>query len=169
MNLRPTFDSSYLKHPARLADLIAAIQVLGTYKFSSRTEERWLRRLGRKPVSASTWLEIFKAHPEFFTQDDQGLISLVWRRNKERAYDTHERRLLSNAEAEHMEATDPEPTATRLSRPPLETDEIAKLIDIAVSLHERGIKHQQERRWWYTAIIGAIGATGGLVSILLKM
>jgi hypothetical protein len=63
----------YLRSPARLADLIAAIQVLGTYKLSSRPAERWLKRLGRKPVSAETWLEIFESHPEFFTKDDQNL------------------------------------------------------------------------------------------------
>lgn len=153
----------YLRNPARLADLIAAIQVLGTYKFSSRPAERWLNRLGRKPVSAETWLEIFESHPEFFTKDGQNLVSLVWRRNKERNYDTHERRILSREEAQPLKETDPELTAERLSRPPLDASEISKLIDIAISLHERDIKHQQERRWWYTAVVGA---TGVLVSLL---
>jgi hypothetical protein len=63
--------SAYLKNPRRLADLIAAIQVLGTYKFSSRAAEKWKKRLGRTPVSAGNWTGIFQEHPEFFTRDDQ--------------------------------------------------------------------------------------------------
>jgi hypothetical protein len=159
---------NYLRNPARLADLIAAIQVLGTYKFSSRPAERWLNRLGRKPVSAEAWIEIFESHPEFFTRDNQNLVSLVWRRNKERNYDTHERRILSHQEAQALKAIDPEVTAERLSRPPLDTDEISKLIDIAISLHEREIKHHQERRWWYAAVIGAAGVLVSLLSNLLR-
>ena len=149
--------SAYLQNPRRLADLIAAIQVLGTYKFSSRRAEKWEKRLGRVPVSADDWKEIFRAHPEFFTLDDRNLVSLVWRRNKERNYDTQSGEILEFAEAQAMELEDPEPDAKRLSRPPLTTDEISKLVDIAIDLHEREIKHQQERRWWYTAIIGGIG------------
>ena len=156
-------NSPYVKNPARLADLIAAIQVMGTYRFASRRLEKWEKRLGRNPVSAPNWLAIFRQHPEFFTiQDD--FVSLVWRRSKERNYDTFERKLLSRTEAQGMAATDPEQDATRLSRPPLDTAEISKLVDIAVSLHERGINHKQERRWWYTAAIAVVSLLVSLVS-----
>ena len=139
--------SPYVKNPARLADLIAAIQVMGTYRFASRPLAKWERRLGRNPVSAPDWLTIFRQHPEFFTiQDD--FVSLVWRRSKERNYNTFKREL---SEAQAMAATDPEQEATRLSRPPLDTAEISKLVDIAVSLHERGIKRGRNDSWWYTA------------------
>ena len=63
-----------------------------------------------------------------------------------------------------MELEDPEPEAQRLSRIPLSTEEISKLVDIAIDLHEREIKHQQEHRWWYTAIVGGIGVLVSLVS-----
>jgi hypothetical protein len=149
--------SPYLRNPARLADLIAAIQVLGTYKFSTRPVSRWEKRLGRKPVSAESWLALFGEHPEFFTQQDPDLVSLVWRRSKERNYDTFEDKLLPRDIAARMAEQDPESQAARLSRPPLDTGEISKLIDIAVSLHEREIKHRQERRWWYAAVIAAAG------------
>jgi hypothetical protein len=148
--------SPYVKNPARLADLIAAIQVMGTYRFASRRLEKWERRLGRKPVSAPDWLTIFGQHPEFFTIQET-FVSLVWRRSKERNYDTFERKLLPRAEAQAMAATEPEQDAIRLSRPPLDTTEISKLVDIAVSLHEREIKHKQERRWWYAAVIAIAG------------
>ena len=156
--------SSYLRDPRRLADLIAAGQVLGTYKFSSRPAERWLKRLGRRPVSADTWLQIFEAHPEFFTKDDLSLVSLVRRRNKERNYDTHIGQVVPRDVALVLKAADPEASATRLSRAPLSSDEISKLIDIAIALHEREIKHQQERHWWYNAIIAAAGVVVSLLS-----
>ena len=155
--------SPYVKNPARLADLIAAIQVMGTYRFASRRLEKWEKRLGRNPVSASDWLTIFRQHPEFFTIQDN-FVSLVWRRSKERNYDTFERRLLSRSEAQAMAATEPEQDAIRLSRPPLDTAEISKLIDIAVSLHEREINHKQERRWWYAAVIAVAGLLAGVIS-----
>jgi hypothetical protein len=158
--------SPYVQNPARLADLIAAIQVMGTYRFSTRRCEKWEKRLGRQPVSAERWLTIFRQHPEFFTIQDDDFVSLVWRRSKERNYDTYERKLLSREEAQTMAATEPENEAVRLSRPPLDTAEISKLVDIAVSLHEREINHKQERRWWYAAVI-AVGSV--IVSLLSKL
>lgn len=155
--------SPYIKNPTRLADLIAAIQVLGTYRFASRRLEKWEKRLGRNPVSAPDWLTIFREHPEFFTIQDN-FVSLVWRRSKERNYDTFERTLLSRTEAQAMAATEPEQDAIRLSRPPLDTAEISKLIDIAVSLHEREISYKQERRWWYAAVIAVAGLLVSIIS-----
>jgi hypothetical protein len=155
--------SPYLKNAARLADLIAAIQVMGTYRFASRNLSKWEKRLGRKPVSAETWMTIFQEHSEFFTVQEQN-VSLVWRRSKERNYDTFERRLLSRDEAMVLAADDPEVDAVRLSRPPLDTAEISKLVDIAVSVHEREINHQQERRWWFAAVMAVIGLFVGWIS-----
>ncbi|MEO6923708.1 MAG: hypothetical protein ABI142_07785, partial [Bryocella sp.] len=95
---------------------------------------------------------------EFFTIQGND-VSLVWRRSKERNYDTFEHKLLPRAEAMAMAENEAETDAIRLSRPPLDTAEISKLVDIAVSLHEREIDHKQERRWWYAAVI----AVGGLL------
>lgn len=155
--------SPYVRSPARLADLIAAIQVMGTYRFASRRLEKWEKRLGRKPVSGDNWLSIFQQHPEFFTIQEHN-IALVWRRSKERNYDTFERRLLSKEGASAMAANEPEFDAARLSRPPLDTSEISKLVDIAVNLHEREINHQQERRWWFAAVVAVAGIVVSLLS-----
>jgi len=155
--------SPYIKNAARLADLIAAIQVMGTYRFASRPLSKWETRLGRNPVSAEDWNSIFQQHPEFFTIQGPN-VSLVWRRSKERNYDTFERRLLSRDEAIALAVDDPEMDPVRLSRPPLDTAEISKLIDIAVSLHEREINHQQERRWWFAALIAVVGLLVALIS-----
>ncbi len=147
--------SPYIKHPNRLADLIAAIQVLGTYSFASRELEKWETRLGRKPVSASEWLSVFKQHPEFFTIQDAN-ISLVWRRSRERNYDTYTRSLVSREDMIKLKEKEDVSNERRLTRPPLDTAEISKLVDIAISLHEREIQHRQERRWWVTAVFSIV-------------
>ncbi len=155
--------SPYTRNAARLADLIAAIQVLGTYRFASRHLSKWEKRLGRTPVSADNWLSIFSEHPEFFTIQGEN-VALVWRRSKERDYDTFEHRQLSREEAIALADGDPEANAVRLSRPPLDTAEISKLVDLAVNLHEREINHQQERRWWFAAVVAVIGLFVGWIS-----
>jgi len=147
--------SPYIANPKRLADLIAAIQVLGTYRFASRRLQKWEKRLGRTPVSADTWEVVFGQHPEFFTAQGE-LISLVWRRSRQRNYDTIDRVLLSSNEAAKLKRLEDEDNEKRLTRPPLDSTEISKLVDIAISLHEREIKHSQERRWWITAVLAII-------------
>lgn len=148
--------SPYIANPNRLADLIAAIQVLGTYRFASRHLEKWEKRLGRTPVSAPDWKTVFTQHPEFFTTQGDN-ISLVWRRSRERNYDTHERKILSRDDAMGMAEKENENNENRLTRPPLEAAEVSNLIDIAVRLHEREINHTQERRWWITAVVAIVG------------
>jgi len=148
--------SPYIKNPTRLADLIAAIQVMGTYRFASRPLIKWENRLGRKPVSGENWITVFKQHPEFFTIQGEN-ISLVWRRSRERNYDTFKHELVSREEAFSLKKEEGEQDEKRLSRPPLDTAEISKLVDIAVSLHEREINHRQERRWWITAVLAVAG------------
>lgn len=148
--------SPYIANPKRLADLIAAIQVLGTYRFASRRIEKWEKRLGRTPVSAPDWSTVFSQHPEFFTAQGD-IISLVWRRSRERNYDTYTRQLLAREEAIELSHQESEDNEKRLSRPPLDSSEVSKLVDIAISLHEREIRHAQERRWWITAVLALVG------------
>lgn len=139
-----------------MADLIAAIQVLGMYRFASRDLGKWEKRLGRNPVSATNWETIFRQHPEFFTVQGNN-ISLVWRRSRERNYDTFTSQIVLREEAMQLTEQEHETGEKRLSRPPLNIDEVSKLVDIAINLHEREIKHGQERRWWISAVIAAVG------------
>ncbi len=144
--------SPYIANPNRLADLIAAIQVLGTYRFASRSLDKWEKRLGRTPVSAPNWETVFKQHPEFFTTQREN-ISVVWRRSRERNYDTYSRKLLPREEVIRLAEDEKKTGEKRLSRPPLAPSEVTKLVEIAISLHEREIKHAQERRCWITAVV----------------
>lgn len=160
-----------IRTPQRLADLISAIQVMGTYKFAVRRVSRWEKRLQRVPLSARSWSEVFKQHPEFFTfvretpaRPDDSAVALIWRRRKERNYDTIRHKELERDEAKLLHDAEPEIDAERLSRLPLTTEEVSLLVNLALELHERELKHQQQRRWWLTVILGV----GGLVATALS-
>lgn len=81
-----TFGSSskspYLADSGRLADVIAAIQAMGTYKFYKLTFEGWAAdRITANKNQALYWKNVFEHHPEFFRLDGAGgKASLVWRR-----------------------------------------------------------------------------------------
>jgi len=64
-------ESPYLKHPGRLPDILAAIQVMGAHRNDSQALSKWRERLGNEPVSAKNREEIFNDHPEFFQPRDK--------------------------------------------------------------------------------------------------
>ncbi len=156
-------DGPYLKSPGRLADILAAIQVLGTYEFAARDIEKWERRLGRQPQSAQTWSVVFTAHPEFFTRDADNNIALVWRRSFTRDYDTQNKCIVSGQELQTLKSVEREAgEVSRISRKPLDRDQIELLCNLAINLHEREIQHRQEKRWWLAGV-------GGIITALLTI
>lgn len=163
MNICKVFKMSlcsgpYLSNENRLADILAAIQVLGTYEFASRKLGRWDKRLGRVPRSAETWEEVFNAHPEFFTLDDEDQITLVWRRSFTRDYDTVTKVSVGEEKLKALKEEEKSTRTARLSRKPLNQEQIEHLCNLAINLHEREIQHRQEKRWWFTAIVAIIVA-----------
>ena len=145
-----------MKTPHRLADLLAAIQVLGTYEYASRELGKWVERFGRAPNSARDWREVFEAHPEFFTIDKENRVSMVWRRSFNSDYDTKSKKVVSGKKLEDLKKRDKEHPQDRiLSREPLSNSQIEHLCNMAINLHEREIQHRQEIRWWLAGV-GAI-------------
>jgi hypothetical protein len=152
--------SKYLDHPDRLSDVIAAIQVMSTYKFANRTVDKWENSIGRAPKSSAAWLTVFEDHPEFFRVAD-GSISLVWRRAYERVYDTVSGRDLSTEEIKVLN----DKSRIDLSRAPLTPEQTTALIEVAIKLQNQSIARRQELRWWVPVIVGVLGI---LVGALLK-
>ena len=148
--------SAYLKHQSRLSDVVAAIQILGTYKFASRKIEEWEKALGRTPASAITWLEVFREHPEFFRINDEW-ISLVWRRASEKTFDTRTGQELTKEQLDRL-TTDEQ---RKVTRAPLTTDQVTALIEVAIKLQGQAIARRSELRWWVPLLIGAIGVAIG--------
>lgn len=71
--------SPYIKNNQRLADVVAAIQVMGTYKYYKLDFEGWADRISGDSNQAEYWEKVFEEHPEFFRLDSKRKkASLVW-------------------------------------------------------------------------------------------
>ncbi|MGY4532934.1 hypothetical protein ACVW0Y_002064 [Pseudomonas sp. TE3786] len=154
--------SPYLSHQYRLADVIAAIQVMGTYTYSARTEKSWAKILGATPKSAESWTAIFNEHPEFFRAglNENGRHTLALRRAQPRVYNTQTGAEITVAQ---YKAT-PLNLRCQISRRPLATEQLLSLIDVAVKLHTQAAVRRQELRWWVSiAISGLAGLVGAMI------
>ncbi len=158
--------SPYLSKPARLADVIAAIQVMGTYKFYKLDFATWADRISADRTKADYWQNIFIEHPEFFRLDNKReKASLVWRRQYPKRFDIDK-----NAEItkEQFYALSDE-AKLRVSRIPLESVTIESLIKTAVDMHSRALQHQQDKRWWIPLLFTFLGGlVGAIIGGLLK-
>ena len=155
--------SPYLDNDWRLADVIAAIQVMGAYPWASRNLERWAEKLG-KPLSADDWSIVFREHPEFFRLHDNW-ASLRWRHGYDRTYDPEKGRELTENE---RDALDPDARGA-LTRKPLSAEQIEALMKTSVELHNRAIAHAQEKRWLTPLLFGLLGViVGAILQAALK-
>lgn len=151
------YTGPYLANTNRMADILAAIQVLGTYEFASRELDKWEKRLGRQPCDDKTWNEVFTEHPEYFTIDNDKNVALVWRRSLKRNYDTKTNEIVDEETVKTLLEEENIPgNPKRLSRQPLNQSQIEHLCNLAINLHEREIQHRQEKRWWSTAVVAII-------------
>jgi hypothetical protein len=155
-----TSKSAYLVTPARLPDVIAAIQAMATYKFYKLSFEDWADRISGDKAQAQYWRQVFEQHPEFFRLDaKRQKASLVWRRQYPKRF--HVDREVPLSYDEFYRLTDSE--KERVSRTQLKAADIHMLITTAVDLHARQLESQRERRWWIPAATALAGLLGGLL------
>jgi hypothetical protein len=114
----------------RLADVIAAITLMGRYPYPSLKWQDWADRLGATR-SADTWRTVFYQHPEFFrlSEEEAGWASLRLRYGFDRTYSLSERREVSPAELSALAADAEE--YKDLTRRPLSPGEIESLTNTA--------------------------------------
>ena len=145
----------------RLADVLAAIQCLGTYKQYKRDFASWSDRICGDKAKADHWKAVFEQHPEFFRIDStKTKVSLVWRRQYPKRYDVKLGRVLTTEEYAALSSDETRP----LSRVALGSDDIQALLRTAIDLHARALEHERERRWWLpmaTAGAALIGSLAG--------
>lgn len=149
--------SPYLSHGRRLSDLLAALQVMGTYRWATRKSQEWTKMLG--PVkSADNWEEIFSQHTEFFRVNGEW-VSLRWRHGYDRIYSADLGRELEADEIKTLSKEENE----NLSRRPLTPEQIEALLKTAIELHTREIAYTQERRWLTPFLFALLGAILGAI------
>lgn len=157
----PNSESPYVTKPYRLADIIAALQVMGTYRYSARTVESWAELLGEKPRSAESWLDVFNDHPEFFRSglEEEGLHTLALRRSQPRVYNTKTNEEITVAEFKEL----PTDGRSHISRRPLSSQQIASLIETAIKLQSQAFARRQELRWWVPHAMSVVTLLIGLM------
>lgn len=152
--------SPYLNSHNRLAEVIAAIQVMGSYKFYKLTFADWADRISGDVNEADKWKKVFIEHPEFFRIDQtKQKASLVWRRNHPKNYDVDNRKEISKNEFLSLSKEN----KSRISRTPLSNEDISMLIETAINMHTRALQLKQDIRWWIPIAIGLIA---GIVSFI---
>lgn len=156
--------SPYLASETRLADVIAAIQATGIYKFYKLDFAGWARRISGDEGQTARWEKVFKEHPEFFRLDtEQARASLVVRRQRQRCYDVDADQVISKADAKAR-------PDDRISRVPLTPDETETLVNVAIGLHAAALERQRARRWWLPLIAAFAGAlAGGLLPRIISV
>ena len=155
-------NSPYLEDNHRLADVIAAIQAMGTYKYYKLDFAGWADRITGDEKNAAHWQQVFKEHPEFFRLDsERKRASLVWRRQHQKLFMVDTAEKISREEYLALS----EQQKKRISRTPLNSDELATLVKTAIDLHSRALEHKRDTRWWVAGVTALIGvALGGFVS-----
>lgn len=158
--------SPYLAQENRLADVIAAIQAMGSYKKYKLPFSEWADRIAGDELKAGYWQRVFTEHPEFFRLDGKReQASLVWRRQFRKRFHTETEKIITRDE---FYAMDDEGKA-KVSRNPLSPEDIAVLINTAIELHARELQHQQDKRWLITLVVSGIGGlVGAIIGGLLK-
>ncbi len=126
----------YVKN-GRLEDVLSLLQVLALDDASHRSDGGLKNELSPVPVSADSWKDLAKDHPEFFRVAERKTynISLVTRHvSKESG-----------------------------KRPPLTPEHTQALLNTAIELHDRQIRRSQ--RWTVLIPIWAALASGILILI----
>lgn len=54
-----------------------------------------------------------------------------------------------------------------LHRAPVPEGQIKTLLDTAISLHQRAVEADRDRRWWITPVIAILTAVGSFVGAIL--
>jgi hypothetical protein len=171
--------STYLDHPQRLADIMAAIQVMGTHVWDTRPVEHWVNVLGRWPLSVETkkWDDVFDRHPEFFgkeiwrtKKEKEGIEEFVyylrWRRAGERTFNPDNLKELNNDEIEALKAGGIYEDK-RLTRKPLTPEQIGTLLTAAIDLQDRAISFEARSRWWLPVVISFVTALFGILGVVV--
>ena len=151
----------YLK-VQRLADVLAAITVLGTYKFYKLDVARWADRISGSSDNAEHWRLVFSEHPEFFRfASDSEKLSLVWRRQLPKNFNV-ETRTEVDVDLDNGGIDD-----GRISRRPLSPKEITELLGIAINLHDRALEQEKAKSWWIPLAAAVLSFVGAIIGAYL--
>lgn len=138
----------------RLADVVAAIQVMGTYRVCKLEIGEWASRLSPEKGgdNITHWENVFSEHREFFFIEN-GRACLLLRKSIPKLYHIKDQREYGY---EMYDASTKEQQEFFTNRP-LNSDEVSDLVKVAISMHESSISMAREIRWLTIPLIGIFG------------
>jgi hypothetical protein len=172
--------SQYLEKD-RLANVIAAIQILGVSECASGTLDRWAAELEaseeltpqeieKTPVrfgDRKKWQTIFEQHPEFFksyTTRGEPRVALRWRYAQ--TVNGH-----GKPDGKSVDAGEPKEEVkaasydlTKVPSHPLTADQIQVLINTAIELHGREAAAARPPDRFHTPLFAVVGALLGSIA-----
>ena len=186
-------NSHYLEKD-RLANVIAAIQIMGLADRPSGTLNRWIaeleaseeltsQQLDQAPIKFAErkkWQTVFEQHPEFFktyTLRGDLRVLLRWRYADTLKNGANDAAVnLKNGANDAAVSTDesePRPSEPQPSKP-LSADQIQVLINTAIGLHAKEVETQRGPDKFPPLLMAIIGAAvgtvaGGIIVLLLSL
>ena len=135
--------SAYLKQ-GRISDVLALIQVLAFDEASHRSEAGFHTELQGSPLSADSWTDVAREHPEFFRvyPTDGCAVSLI---------------------ARHV---GPMVGARRQVLP---ADFARQLMDMALEIHDRQVKRDEKWTVYLPVIASSLAAGIALIGVILQV
>ena len=134
--------SPYLKNH-RLQDIVGALQIMGSAKNYKRSAEKWAKKIENNPLSANSWNDIFREHPEFFREGDDSKVCLMWRKG-----------LPWNTETDE--------------RLPLDATQITALMETAIQFHSKALEVEKDKRWWIPVAAIVMSFVGAMLGALVS-
>jgi hypothetical protein len=160
--------SPYLKR-GRLADVIAALQIMGAGERPEKEIRHWAKELSYSDsdTEVAKWTAVFREHPEFFLvyrlQGDPNLKSALRWRYTSKLYDTTTGKEYTPEEKDLL----PEKQRWLLTTKPLTSDSIATLMSTAIELHSRAIEELSASRYWIPILAACLGFAGALLGAII--
>jgi hypothetical protein len=159
----------YLKR-GRLADVIAAIQVMAAAERPERAIKDWAHELDRNrdAPTIERWTSVFREHREFFLVyerpgEDRLKAALRWR-YVFKIYDSKTGKEYTPVEKDAM----PEEQRKTLTTKPLAGQEIETLLNTAIGLRARAMEERVAARWWVPLIAAFLGFGGAILGAVLS-
>lgn len=159
----------YLK-PGRLADVIAAVQVMASAKRPEAHIRQWahVSDRNREPHTIARWASVFEDHREFFityhVKDDPELKAALRWRYAFKTWDPKTDKVYGPLEINEL----PDDVQRRLTSQPLEGAEIQTLLTTAIDLRTRAVEGQSAARWWVPILAASLGLIGAILGAFVS-
>lgn len=158
----------YLKSE-RLADVLAAIQVMASAERPEREIKDWAYELDRdrEELTVARWTNVFEEHREFFLTytlpGGGGLKAALRWRYTFKTFDSKTGKEYTPAEM----ATLTKEQRGLLTTRPLKGDEIQALMNTAIGLHTRALGELAAKRGWIPLIAAVLGFIGAILGVVV--